>query len=79
MYHIKCSDITPNLIIMTKKLRNQSISKLYEGGGKNKEKSEPITGSDFCVEHRGFEPLASTMRMSRATNCANAPNIPGEF
>ena len=26
------------------------------------------------VEHSGFEPLTSTMRMSRATNCANAPN-----
>ena len=25
------------------------------------------------VEHRGVEPLTSTMRMSRATNCANAP------
>ena len=28
----------------------------------------------FLVEHRGVEPLTSTMRMSRATNCANAPN-----
>ncbi len=27
----------------------------------------------FLVEHRGVEPLTSTMRMSRATNCANAP------
>lgn len=25
------------------------------------------------VEHRGVEPLAFTMRMWRATNCANAP------
>ena len=25
------------------------------------------------MEHSGFEPLTSTMRMSRATNCANAP------
>ena len=25
------------------------------------------------VEHRGVEPLTSTMRMSRATICANAP------
>ena len=25
------------------------------------------------MEHRGFEPLASTMRMLRAPNCANAP------
>lgn len=25
------------------------------------------------VEHRGFEPLTSTMRTLRATNCANAP------
>ena len=25
------------------------------------------------VEHRGVEPLASTMRMLRAPNCANAP------
>ena len=25
------------------------------------------------VEHTGFEPVASTMRMLRAPNCANAP------
>ena len=25
------------------------------------------------MEHRGFEPLTSTMRTLRATNCANAP------
>ena len=29
--------------------------------------------SPFMVEHRGFEPLTSTMRTLRATNCANAP------
>ena len=29
--------------------------------------------SPFMVEYRGVEPLASTMRMSRATNCANTP------
>ena len=29
------------------------------------------------VEHRGFEPLTSSMPWKRATNCANAPeNIP---
>ena len=33
----------------------------------------------LLVEHRGVEPLTSTMRMSRATNCANAPNIVDEF
>ena len=27
------------------------------------------------VEHRGFEPLTSTMRTLRATNCANAPRL----
>ena len=27
----------------------------------------------FLVEHRGVEPLTSTMRMLRAPNCANAP------
>jgi hypothetical protein len=27
----------------------------------------------FLVEHRGFEPLTSTLRTLRATNCANAP------
>ena len=29
----------------------------------------------YCkkVEHTGFEPVASTMRMLRAPNCANAP------
>ena len=25
------------------------------------------------MEHRGFEPLASSMPWKRATNCANAP------
>ena len=29
------------------------------------------------VEHRGVEPLASTMRMLRAPNCANTPYGPG--
>ena len=28
---------------------------------------------NFPVEHTGFEPVASTMRMLRAPNCANAP------
>ncbi len=27
----------------------------------------------FKMEHTGFEPVASTMRMLRAPNCANAP------
>ena len=27
------------------------------------------------MEHRGFEPLTSTMRTLRATNCANAPKF----
>ncbi len=27
----------------------------------------------FIMEYRGFEPLASTMRMLRAPNCANTP------
>ena len=27
----------------------------------------------LLVEHRGFEPLTSTLRTLRATNCANAP------
>ena len=42
-------------------------------------KEKPLIYKGFVVEHRGFEPLASTMRMSRATNCANAPNIRGKF
>ncbi len=29
----------------------------------------------FLVEHRGFEPLTSTLRTLRATNCANAPRM----
>ena len=33
----------------------------------------PRRVSGLFVEHRGVEPLTSTMRMSRATNCANAP------
>ena len=32
------------------------------------------SSKDLVVEHRGFEPLTSTMRTLRATNCANAPN-----
>ena len=31
------------------------------------------SSKDLLVEHRGVEPLTSTIRMSRATNCANAP------
>ena len=27
----------------------------------------------FLVEHRGFEPLTSTLPVLRAPNCANAP------
>ena len=37
-------------------------------------KKETPDFSRVLVEHSGFEPLTSTMRMSRATNCANAPN-----
>ena len=34
----------------------------------------PSIYADFKkVEHTGFEPVASTMRMLRAPNCANAP------
>ena len=33
----------------------------------------------LLVEHRGFEPLTSTMRTLRATNCANAPRMIGGF
>ena len=33
----------------------------------------------WLVEHRGFEPLTSTMRTLRATNCANAPRMIGGF
>ena len=29
--------------------------------------------SPFMVEHTGFEPVTSTLRTLRATNCANAP------
>ena len=40
-----------------------------------KEKYQPLYQKLVLtmVEHRGVEPLTSTMRMSRATNCANAP------
>ncbi len=31
--------------------------------------------NDQLVEHRGFEPLTSSMPWKRATNCANAPNL----
>ena len=31
------------------------------------------SSTNCLVEHRGFEPLTSTLRTLRATNCANAP------
>ena len=31
----------------------------------------------YFMEHTGFEPVASTMRMLRAPNCANTPYGPG--
>ncbi len=31
--------------------------------------------SYVSMEHTGFEPVASTMRMLRAPNCANAPGV----
>ncbi len=30
---------------------------------------------NILMEHTGFEPVASTMRMLRAPNCANAPEL----
>lgn len=46
-----------------------------------KRSSQRRIGSDLhrMVEHRGFEPLTSTMRTLRATNCANAPRMIGGF
>ena len=41
-------------------LVNTSDSRIYKGF--------------FKMEHTGFEPVASTMRMLRAPNCANAPH-----
>ena len=32
-----------------------------------------LNDNGLLVEHRGFEPLTSTLRTLRATNCANAP------
>ena len=45
-------------------------------------KNPVFSNNDFCVgafsmEYRGVEPLASTMRMLRAPNCANTPYGPG--
>ena len=34
---------------------------------------EALCLKSLWMEHRGFEPLTSTMRTLRATNCANAP------
>ena len=33
------------------------------------------SGFSVRMEHMGFEPTASTMRMWRAPNCANAPDM----
>ena len=38
------------------------------------QKKKPLKKSEVSdMEHMGFEPTASTMRMLRAPNCANAP------
>lgn len=37
------------------------------------QKEHPAIKVLFRMEHRGFEPLASTMRMLRAPSCANTP------
>ena len=42
------------------------------------QKNTTLTSGNL-VEHRGFEPLTSTMRTLRATNCANAPRMIGGF
>ena len=34
---------------------------------------KPLKNKGSEMEHTGFEPVASTMRMLRAPNCANAP------
>ena len=44
-----------------------------EFGPYRQKKTLEASASRVVVEHRGVEPLTSTMRMSRATNCANAP------
>ncbi len=36
---------------------------------------EALFLKSLWMEHRGFEPLTSTMRTLRATNCANAPYV----
>ena len=48
---------------------------LYMFAGRNtgKQKNSHTNVTVLMVEHRGFEPLTSTLRTLRATNCANAP------
>ena len=48
-------------------------------GFSNYKKRQPIMDCFLRVEHRGFEPLTSTMRTLRATNCANALNFHAVF
>ena len=36
---------------------------------------KPYVSEVFLVEHRGFEPLASTLPVWRAPSCANAPGL----
>ena len=72
------SDFTP-FVLSAKKQR--SPAPLYFKGFRalSDKKEEPrrlyqiLRG--YVVEYRGVEPLASTMRMSRATNCANTPYV----
>ena len=45
----------------------------------HKQKTTQSLTEWYLVEHRGFEPLTSTMRTLRATNCANAPRMIGGF
>ena len=48
-----------------------SEKKLFQPGSKFFEQG---WNNDTMVEHRGVEPLTSTLRTLRATNCANAPS-----
>ena len=54
-----------------KKCKNNLIFQRRE----NQKDIATITKLDYALqmEYTGFEPVASTMRMLRAPNCANAP------
>ena len=50
---------------------NSGFSEGFRVVLKEEEPSDSLSDGSVLVEHRGFEPLTSTMRTLRAGNCSN--------